>query len=740
MNNVTVQSADSPFHPEDAAYLSKRSVDLALAYKEGVHSCDEGEIAQLLGNPVIKGGGLVQAYKNPRPPEWKDKAYYRVTFRDREANGHKTESSGSPAPAYFLSTTTTSAASPLFIVESPIKALALASNGYPDAIGLGGVDAGFFVAGTRGRHLQELLEPYFPAGRSVFIVMDAGRVNNARVALAEAKIARALLDRGCEVKLVAIPLCGGVDQGPDDFLAANGKEAFDELVARARPADPAVYGASIATRPADARNLEADLPFCAALAVGGPRERKHALKALKDYFTAKDLDAMYVRHPAHRKASPNSTGGAPSMGPWAKALMRSTKGQLLSNESNLVEILKNDPRWQGLVSFDLLANDVVWTRPPSFTQFLPRKVSEKWVDEDDVSAVAWLQKEWGFDYAFRNVRGPVVLVARQREFCPIKKRLSVLVWDGVPRVDHWLSAYCGAKSSEYTRLVGKWWLVSAVARVFNPGCQVDHALVLEGEQGVGKSSAFRVLAFDGEFFTDDLRGLGDVECAKQLRSKWICELSELAAITRKDLETVKSFVTRRIDNYRPSYGRSSMDFPRRVVFGATVNPVEGQGYLKDVTGDRRWWPVKVGEIDLVAMGRDRDQVWAEAVTLYKSGEAWHPTKDQARRVLRPEQTTRREVDAFEYPLADWLESTVRGGECVTMEKILTVGLGIAVERHGAAINRVRKALHVLGWESRNTRDHGTQYKAWFRGEDADPYVEPKPVMKDVGDEYTGMTN
>ena len=269
---------------------------------------------------------------------------------------------------------------------------------------------------------------------------------------------------------------------------------------------------------------------------------------------------------------------------------------------------------------------------------------------------------------------------------------------------------------------------------------VDHVLVLEGEQGVGKSSAFRVLAFDGDFFTDDLRGLGDTECAPQLRAKWICELSELAAVTRKDLETVKSFVSRRVDNYRPSYGRSSMDFPRRVVFAASVNPIEGLGYLKDPTGDRRWWPVKVGEIDLATLREHRDQIWAEAVVLHKSGVAWHPTKDEARRVLRPEQVKRRDVDAYEYPLADWLESTIKQDEHVTMEKVLSVGLNIPVERHGTAINRARKVLHVLGWESRNTRDHGVQHKAWFRGPNADSYVEPTPTITDVGDAYAGMTN
>lgn len=480
-----------------------------------------------------------------------------------------------------------------------------------------------------------------------------------------------------------------------------------------------------------ARALLLDLPFVASLHVGGPGVRKGVSLALKLYFEKAEVDKAYILHPAHRAAQVRQISaqaangsGAPA---WEKDLITDKHG-IKAVSANYTVILENDSNWHGVLAFDELANDITFKSAPSLPQFLKRKAGDKWVDEDDVSVANWLQQEHGIVGAKVTQMRPVVaLVARRRSFCPLRDRLSALEWDNVPRVDNWLATYCGVQPTEYSRLVGKFWLVSAVARAFSPGAKVDHALVMEGPQGVGKSSAFRILGFDGEFYTDDLRNLGDAEAAKQLRSKWICELSELAAVTRRDLETIKSFITRQTDNYRPSYGRSAIDFPRRCVFGGSVNPVQGQGYLKDATGERRWWPVPVGNIKLHELQRDRDQLWAEAVSLYKAGERFHPLREEQDRWFAPEQTARREVDAFEEPLRTWLSKAVGDGGHVAMEKVLTDGLGIPVERHGSAINRARKVMHTLGWVSKNVRDKGVQFKAWVRGHDADAFDDTPDV-------------
>ncbi len=742
----TVQSTPAhAFDPEDLDYLVQRAVDPDLAWKEGLRSMTEAEVHHWTGNVLVQGGGLCQPYQPPLPPPWANanKGYVRIQLRERDQNGgRKTDVPSGPVPLYFTSAAAVPSMDPIYVSESPIKALAIASAGYPHSVGLGGVDAGFFVTGTQGTKMQPHLVPYFPKGRTVYIVMDAGRADNPRVAIAEAKIARKLLDLGCTVKLVELPMTpGGSDQGPDDFIAANGKQAFAALVSSARNADPVQHATDVKNVPGKARELLADLPFCASLQLGGDLSRRMVAKALKDFVDKKAVDNAYRNHPAHRAMAVKNGMQAGNNGQtWEKDLITDKSG-IKAVTANYTVILENDPAWRGTIAYDELANEVVFKSTVNLAQFLKRKPGDKWTDADDVSLANWLQQEHGIAGAKVNaMRDVVALVARRRAFCPLRERLEALTWDGVCRVDNWLTTYCKVAPSEYSRLVGRLWLISAIARAFEPGCKVDHVLVLEGAQGLGKSTVFKILAFDGAFFNDDLRNVGDAEAAKQLQAKWICELSELAAITRRDLETVKSFITRQVDNFRPSYGRSALDFPRRVVFGGSVNPVEGQGYLKDVSGERRWWPVRVGEIALADLKTDRDQLLAEAVALYKAGARWHPTSDEARRLLAPEQSKRRDVDAFEEPLKTWLSKAVKDGGHVSMETVLSHGLDITLERHGSYVNRVRKVMHTLGWVSKNVRERGDQFKAWFRGDDAAPHDDTPDTPLDMGDVYSRMIN
>jgi predicted P-loop ATPase len=166
--------------------------------------------------------------------------------------------------------------------------------------------------------------------------------------------------------------------------------------------------------------------------------------------------------------------------------------------------------------------------------------------------------------------------------------------------------------------MGKAWLVSAVARALKPGCKADCALVLEGRQGAGKSSILRTLAGD-DWFYDGLRDMHGKDASAALRGKWIIELPELSAMRRSDIEGVKAFLSRTEERYRPAYGRTEVIEPRRCVFAGTTNRND---YLTDDTGGRRFWPVVVGAVDLEALKRDQEQLWAEAVALFRSGENW----------------------------------------------------------------------------------------------------------------------
>lgn len=218
-------------------------------------------------------------------------------------------------------------------------------------------------------------------------------------------------------------------------------------------------------------------------------------------------------------------------------------------------------------------------------------------------------------------------LAEEYRVNPLKAHMKSFRWDGVKRLDTWLIHYVGTKDTVYTRAVGRKWLISAVARAMEPGCQADHMLILEGAQGIGKSRALRVLG--GQFyveFTGIMKGggTGHKDMVATIIGKQIIEMSELATIKRADMESLKAILTTTIDDVRLSYERDAKSYPRTSVFSGTTNEV-GQAYIFDLTGARRFWPVHAGEagpLKLELLKLDRDQLWAEAVEAYENGEDW----------------------------------------------------------------------------------------------------------------------
>lgn len=282
-------------------------------------------------------------------------------------------------------------------------------------------------------------------------------------------------------------------------------------------------------------------------------------------------------------------------------------------------ILEESPDWAGVLShdeftgLDMLLKPIPGSTVPRST-FSPRPLT----DNDFTAAVRWFNRN-GFPDATKNgTADALLLVAGQTIISPVRHFLEGLAWDGVQRAGDWLTRYCGAEPADLTAKVGKAWLVAAVARALRPGCKADCALVLEGKQGAGKSSILRALAGD-DWFSDSLRDMHGKDASAALRGKWIIELPELSAMRRSDTEAVKAFLSRTEERYRPAYGRTEVIEPRRCIFAGTTNRND---YLTDDTGGRRFWPVVVGAVDLDALTRDREQLWAEAVALYRAGEQW----------------------------------------------------------------------------------------------------------------------
>ena len=225
----------------------------------------------------------------------------------------------------------------------------------------------------------------------------------------------------------------------------------------------------------------------------------------------------------------------------------------------------------------------------------------------------------------------------------------------MPRIETWACRYLGAEDTAFNRSVGALWLISAVARIFRPGVKADHMLVLEGPQGARKSTALKILAGE-DWFTDELPDLGSKDAAMHMQGVWIIEIAELDAIGKAEVSRIKAFLTRTTDRFRPPYGRYTIEVPRQCVFAGTVNP---DTYLRDETGNRRFWPVRCGTIDIDALARDRDQLWAEAVARFRAGAIWWLDTPELIAAATAEQEKRYQADAWDDLIANWITHETR---------------------------------------------------------------------------------
>ena len=224
---------------------------------------------------------------------------------------------------------------------------------------------------------------------------------------------------------------------------------------------------------------------------------------------------------------------------------------------------------------------------------------------------------FGFDPSATFTFDALKLRCLDRVFDPVRDYLDSLKWDGEARLDDWLVQYCGAEDTKLNRAIGRKMLIAAVRRVRSPGCKFDYIVVLEGEQGVGKSSLLKLLAGEENFTDNEIIGLDKREQQEAIQGIWIYEVAELDGLHKSDVTKVKLFASKTVDSARPAYARSRVDRPRRGIFVATTNEVT---YLRDTTGNRRFWPVRVGKIDLAQVKEDRNQLWAEACEFEASGE------------------------------------------------------------------------------------------------------------------------
>jgi predicted P-loop ATPase len=392
---------------------------------------------------------------------------------------------------------------------------------------------------------------------------------------------------------------------------------------------------------------------------------------------------------------------------WTAELTLSGSGAPLGNLRNVLHALRHGVEWQHVLAYDEFAARVVTQKPLPWGD---PKVKE-WTDDHDIRACEWMQ-ERGIPTNIGVVGRAIQTVACENPVHPVRDYLHALNWDGTPRVNTWLTRYLGVEDTPYVRAVGDRFLISAVARIEQPGCKADQVLILEGPQGILKSSALQALA--DPWFTDRISNLGGKDAAMEVAGVWLIEMSELDALMKASNSAIKSFVSRRSDRFRPPYGKHVVDYPRQCIFAGTINPLEG--YLNDPTGARRFWPVVCGDIDLETLIRDRDQLWAEALVRFQAGMHWWLDTPELEALAKPEQEARYEVDAWTEKIVQWMA----GRTDASVGEVLTGALGVARERWSqTAQNRVAKILVNGGFERARPGRAGQPRTPRYRREAAD---------------------
>lgn len=373
---------------------------------------------------------------------------------------------------------------------------------------------------------------------------------------------------------------------------------------------------------------------------------------------------------------------------WAKDLQRYSSGALHGTLANVCAMLRGAPELQTMLAYDEFAEKTMLVSAPPWS-FEPQSFCLRpWTGHDDLLATEHVQRA-GIPVKVTTTAQAVELVARERPYHPVLDYLGALEWDGRCRLDRLFHQYFGANDDTYTASIGRHFMIGAVARVTSPGIKHDHIPIIEGSQGIGKSRAVRSL-FD-PWFSDEIADLGSKDASMQMSGVWCIELSELDAYSRAETGRIKSWTSRTIDRFRPPYGSRVIDSPRTCVFVGTTN---GDNYLKDETGNRRFWPVRATRIDIQGLAKDRDQLWAEARRLYTSGAVWWLLNREAVDQAKQEQLARLTDDPWDGLISTYVATLTD----VSIADVLAEAICLDRSRWGQVEqNRIARCLKARGW-------------------------------------------
>lgn len=422
-----------------------------------------------------------------------------------------------------------------------------------------------------------------------------------------------------------------------------------------------------------------------------------------------------------------------SMPDWETKLKVNHKtGEADPTIENALLILQNDPLLKDTFAMNefsarpVLRRDVPW-RPKGSVK--DTRNGEPWADNDDSGLRLYLESVW-------NLRGRQAIAdawnieCSRQSFHPVREYLQGLTWDGVERLDTMLVKWLRAEDTDFNRAASRKWMTASVARIMEPGRKFDQMLVLVGRQGIGKSTLAATLSQG--WFTDSIQRLDGKDAYESLRGVWIVELAELAATKRSETETIKNFITKREDTYRPAYGRHTVVFPRQCTFYGTTNDPD---FLRDRSGNRRFWPVEVEGFDngrLNGLREEVDQLWAEAVVRYRAGESLWMDDEELMQAAAEAQERHTAQDDLTGQILEYLDKPLpRGWDKLSVEERVAYAQGRSALELGDCdevrdvVSIIEIRMELLGEDresigrndlmSRRIGDIMNNLKGWKRG-------------------------
>ncbi|MGI0034334.1 MAG: VapE domain-containing protein [Nitrososphaera sp.] len=413
---------------------------------------------------------------------------------------------------------------------------------------------------------------------------------------------------------------------------------------------------------------------------------------------------------------------APNIHPEAKRHPHTNK--VLNTRDNLVKLITYDTLVHFFLRFNTLEDAVELNRDivchSDMPCFLDMAMALNRIEQptfDDICHMmsAYAEKAYEATFSIPSFRSELPYAARRVNlYSPVKEYLNRLAWDGTCRLDRWLIECGNCEDSLYTSTLGRKWLISAVARAFEPACQMDYMLVIHGEQGVGKTSLFRTL-FEPFYSEDPPRDISQQRAAESLSGIWCMEVSEMLSIRRADIENIKAFISRRVDRYRPAYGYSVVNYPRQAVFCGTTNRDD---FLRDDTGNRRFWIVRNhGKVDLAKAKDWKDQLFAEAVAAYKNHEIRYVGDDLLTGKIEEVANDFMEHDDWEDMARDYLagRKMAKVTEClIFLFPLRQLPFPKADEL------RLASCFRKLRWKRATRRINGKVQKIWTQENDEEP--------------------